>query len=111
MDKFTLPKSGAAKTKFGYDLPHTVDGLYHAVKEALDMIVEMQEAQKWIPVSGELPEHGALVLTSTEGDGYAIDYITTAGMFTADHPVLSGPDVSFWMPLPTPPSTEGSSNE
>lgn len=42
MDKFTLPKSGAAVGDFGYDLPHTMDGLHHAIHEALDLIVEMK---------------------------------------------------------------------
>ena len=57
----------------------------------------------WISVEDRLPDEGEVVLTYSIGFGIQEDYLTTAKLFTADHPIKGNWPVSHWMPLPAPP--------
>ena len=80
--------------------------------EKLDRIAELEEAQRWIPVSERLPEDRATVLvafknreilTATyyghyEGFGGVENYWDIEGWHSGE--------VTHWMPLPQPPEVK-----
>ena len=87
--------------------PEHVVGLVRPWVEYADeleaRIEELEAAQRWIPVSERLPDHGINVLTLDAGGDVIVDHNTTAEKFTADFPVNPAFPVTHWMPLPTPP--------
>ena len=81
-------------------------------RDAEDKVIELQAEiaalkREWIPVSsGKLPDFGLIVETFSAGAGNNFDYLTTAGLFTADHPVRHADEVTHWRHRTTPPAQE-----
>ena len=86
------------------------------VREVLDYIAELEEKQRWIPVSERLPEENQIVaVIDTCGNGrhshisslYEVAaWVKVKGdkMFGFIHDSnWSSCDVTHWMPLPEPP--------
>ncbi len=70
-------------------------------------IAELEEAQRWIPVSERLPEENQQIL-STDGKEFYLDYY--ARWEGKDNPPCFCDGLSWavthWMPLPEPPEVE-----
>ena len=62
------------------------------------------DAQQWIPVTERLPEENTAVLTYRES-GIEVEFREKRGW---DYDEFTPCPVTHWMPLPSPPSTEGS---
>jgi len=65
---------------------------------------------EWISVKDSLPKRGVLVFTATAAGGYTTDYLTSADLFSSDHPICYGDPVTHWHPI-TPPTPEGEQTE
>ena len=65
--------------------------------EHLDRIAELEEKQRWIPVSERLPEEKQTVLALDKtGTAYHWEYSRSlSNIFVSDY--------THWMPLPQPP--------
>ena len=65
--------------------------------EHLDRIAELEEKQRWIPVSERLPEEKQTVLALDKtGTAYHWEYARSlSNIFVSDY--------THWMPLPEPP--------
>jgi transcription elongation factor Elf1 len=70
-------------------------------------IAELEEAQRWIPVSERLPEENQQIL-STDGKEFYLDYY--ARWEGKDNPPCFCDGLSWavthWMPLPEPPEVQ-----
>ena len=71
-----------------------------------EYIAELEAAQRWIPVSERLPEHGDFVLAWDNEIIEVLKYIRTFGgewfIDIADAAVYP----THWMPLPQPPEVQ-----
>lgn len=73
----------------------------------LVIIAELEEKQRWIPVSERLPEKTGLYLVYSESGYMEVDYMYSepiVDVSTADFNSLD--NVTHWMPLPTPPEVQ-----
>ena len=89
-------------------LVNVSEGLYERIYEQAARIAELEEAQRWIPVSKRLPEceKDVLVFWGKASDGSKIDWFGTAwrnecddGKWCTD-PIVP----THWMPLPESPN-------
>ena len=81
---------------------HTLQAENEALRER---VRELEEANRWIPVSDHLPpEHNVTVLVAEESGARFVDfgYITIEGEWITDSKLFDN-QTKFWMPLPTPP--------
>jgi hypothetical protein len=63
--------------------------------------------QEWIPVEDRLPEEKSKVLVFWFGNVHEVTYLGDGTFETlARQCVISGMDVTHWMPLPEPPREE-----
>lgn len=69
--------------------------------EHLDRIAELEEKQRWIPVSERLPEEKQTVLALDKtGTAYHWEYSRSlSNIFVSDY--------THWMPMPEPPEVKG----
>ena len=66
-------------------------------------IERLQAAQRWIPVTEELPEPSTEVLVLTDAGGIRQGYIGHATGHWCSGGFVMVPTVTHWMPLPAPP--------
>ena len=73
-----------------------------------EYIAELEDAQRWVPVSERLPKENAPVLVLTVLGGMFVDFIHGKSVVTGnpDFYELDIEDVTHWMPLPTPPEVK-----
>ena len=77
----------------------------NSLKALTAYIAELEEKQRWIPVSERLPENGIRVLTSDVTGYISTDFIVELDMsFRTFH--LQRKLVTHWMPLPQPPEVQ-----
>lgn len=71
-------------------------------------IAELEEKQRWIPVSERLPKENAPVLVLTVLGGMFVDFIHGKSVVTGnpDFYELDVEDVTHWMPLPKLPEVQ-----
>ena len=82
-------------------------GIVERASKAEARIAELEEKQRWIPVSERLPEIGFTGLCQVAGNGYVIARYApydSEGGWTSDE--IGYCFVSHWMPLPPPPEEE-----
>lgn len=75
-------------------IPELCDALEKAEAE----IARLREAQRWIPVTGRLPERHQTVLAHYESGKITTDFYGNRGWT-----FLNYGEVTHWMPLPEPP--------
>ena len=86
------------------------EGIPHGLREchlrAVARIAELEEKQRWIPVSERLPEDGKPVWVCTiwneQHSGFLIDGVWV-GLFRD----FREGEITHWMPLPEPPIVYG----
>ena len=73
-----------------------------------EYIAELEDAQRWVPVSERLPKENAPVLVLTVLGGMFVDFIHGKSVVTGnpDFYELDIEDVTHWMSLPTPPEVK-----
>jgi len=73
-----------------------------------EYIAELEDAQRWVPVSERLPKENAPVLVLTVLGGMFVDFIHGKSVVTGnpDFYELDVEDVTHWMPLPGMPEAE-----
>ncbi len=73
-----------------------------------EYIAELEDAQRWVPVSERLPKENAPVLVLTVLGGMFVDFIHGKSVVTGnpDFYELDVEDVTHWMPLPEPPEVK-----
>jgi len=91
----------------------SVDSLHHEKIVLQKRVVELEQAQRWIPVTERVPTENAIstkwVWTSYEFDGYTYQgegiYVPVTEPYWMDKAgnIIK---VKHWMPLPKPPKGE-----
>ena len=73
-----------------------------------EYIAELEDAQRWVPVSERLPKENAPVLVLTVLGGMFVDFIHGKSVVTGnpDFYELDVEDVTHWMPLPKLPEVQ-----
>lgn len=76
---------------------------FNSIEHELETrIAELEQAQRWIPVSERLPEEYRIeVLALSHGAPIIASYITKYDMWYA--PFVDRLSVTHWMPIPQPP--------
>lgn len=90
------------------DLLTHIDDLHFAVNEQPELtarIAELEEKQRWIPVSERLPEANKCVLIYDAGGNMTVDILVKSGGVET-YFWLPKYRILFWMPLPEPPEVK-----
>lgn len=80
---------------------------FETVRSSAAYLIGKMEADRWIPVEERLPEEKSKVLVFWFGNVHEVTYLGDGTFETlARQRVISGRDVTHWMPLPEPPKEE-----
>lgn len=82
-----------------------IDSLYEAGYKLQQRIAELEEKQRWIPVSERLPEANKCVLIYDAGGNMTVDILVKSGGVET-YFWLPKYRILFWMPLPEPPEVK-----
>ena len=69
-----------------------------------EYIAELEDAQRWVPVSERLPENISNVLILSRGEQLIASYLSKYSLWYV--PFVDKPVVTHWMPLPELPEVK-----